>query len=171
MVVYKKEKTRKELSRYWSVVFVNNLMKNGKKSIALKNFYILLEMIKLKFMTRDPLSVLFISINNIRPYVKNIHKLKGRVEVIIPIWLKKNIEIKKGIRSLVSKSRSRSEDSSVERLFCEVMDCFNYKGSVIKMKKDLYDLAFINKTFFLKAKGYQIWKRKKSFYLEDIDLD
>ncbi len=108
--------------------FVNNLMVDGKKSIAYTIFYDALDIVgeKMKDADKAPLEVWKQALENITP----------QVEV-------KSISMK----NLVLYSRKRAGKSMAEKLSAEIIAAYNQEGAAFKRKEEMHRMAEANKAF------------------------
>lgn len=122
------------------------LMKDGKKSIALKlvDQSVTIASNQLGVPENDVVSK---ALNNIKPTVDARSKKVGRMSYIIPYALTNEQSLFLSIKILVEASRSRREKQFSQRLANELIDSYNNKGLSIKKKNEIYKLAEANKSF------------------------
>ena len=129
--------------------FVNNLMLDGKKSIAYSIFYDSLEIVgkKMKDADKSPLEVWKQALENITPQVEVKSKRIGGATFQVPIEVRPERRQTLGLRWLTNYSRARSEKTMKERLAGELMDACNNTGAAVKKREDTHKMAEANKAF------------------------
>ena len=129
--------------------FVNNLMLDGKKSIAYTIFYDALELVskKMKDADKSPLEVWKQALENITPQVEVKSKRIGGATFQVPTEVRPDRRQTLGLRWLTNYSRNRSENTMKERLAAEILDAANNTGSSVKKREDTHKMADANKAF------------------------
>ena len=125
---------------------INSIMYDGKKTIAEKIIYDAIEKIKTKSKD-EPLSVFNEAINNIRPTVEVRSRRVGGATYQVPVEVKTSRSQALALRWLLSASRKRKNKSMSEKLFFELMDASQNKGSAVKKREDTHKMAESNKAF------------------------
>ena len=136
-------------AKYGSLVlskFINFIMYDGKKAAAEKVIYTALDQIKQK-TKEDPLKVFNEAINNIRPNLEVISRRVGGATYQVPVEVKTKRSQTLALRWLLEASRKRKNRSMSEKLFNELMDAFQKKGTAIKKREDTHKMAESNKAF------------------------
>jgi len=126
--------------------FINFIMYDGKKAAAEKVIYTALDQIKQK-TKEDPLKVFNEAINNIRPNLEVISRRVGGATYQVPVEVKTKRSQTLALRWLLEASRKRKNRSMSEKLFNELMDAFQKKGTAIKKREDTHKMAESNKAF------------------------
>ena len=135
--------------KYRSLVlakFINFVMYDGKKSTAVKIIYNALEQIKNK-TKEDPIKIFNDAINNIRPNLEVRSRRVGGATYQVPVEVKTKRSQTLALRWLLDASRKRKNKSMSEKLFNELMDAYQRKGSAIKKREDTHKMAESNKAF------------------------
>ena len=127
--------------------FVNNLMKDGKKSVAEKIFYDSLNLISKKEGTDNPLDIFKKALKNAAPVVEVKSKRIGGATYQVPIDIPENRRMALAMRWIISFARSRKGNSMVDRLCAELVSASKNEGSTIKKKEDTHKMAEANKAF------------------------
>tara|TARA_B100000676_G_scaffold273981_1_gene293111 strand:+ start:274 stop:741 length:468 start_codon:yes stop_codon:yes gene_type:complete len=127
--------------------FVNNLMKDGKKSVAEKIFYDSLNLISKKESTDNPLDIFKKALKNAAPVVEVKSKRIGGATYQVPIDIPENRRMALAMRWIISFARSRKGNSMVDRLCAELVSASKNEGSTIKKKEDTHKMAEANKAF------------------------
>jgi len=126
--------------------FLNLLMYDGKKNVARKivDESLTKAALKLGNPTKD---ILQTAILNVSPDIEVKSRRMGSSVYQVPVPLDQSRKINLGIRFLITASRSRRENTMVDKLSLELVDAFNNKGVAIKKKDDLHKLGEQNKSF------------------------
>jgi small subunit ribosomal protein S7 len=126
--------------------FVNNLMVDGKKSIAEKIFYDAMDMMEQR-SGQPALQVFEQAINNAKPALEVKSRRVGGATYQVPIEVRPDRRTALATRWLISFARARSEKSMAERLAGELLAASRGEGSTIKKKDDTHRMADANKAF------------------------
>jgi small subunit ribosomal protein S7 len=125
---------------------INSIMYDGKKSVASKIVYEAIDKIKSK--TKDePIEVFNAAINNIRPTVEVRSRRVGGATYQVPVEVKSNRAQALALRWLVDASRKRKDKHMSDKIFNEIFDAYEKKGSAVKKKEDVHKMAESNKAF------------------------
>ena len=136
-------------AKYQSLVlskFINFIMYDGKKNVAEKIVYKALDQIKSKTKD-DPINVFNEAINNIRPNLEVRSRRVGGATYQVPVEVKTKRSQTLALRWLLEATRKRKNKSMSEKLFNELMDASQRKGSAIKKREDTHKMAESNKAF------------------------
>ncbi len=125
---------------------INNIMVDGKKSVAQKICYDAFEIIKEK-TGKDPLEVFEQALNNIMPVLEVKARRVGGATYQVPVEVRPDRRQALGLRWLVGYSRQRGEKTMRERLAGEILDATNNMGAAYKKKEDTHKMAEANKAF------------------------
>ena len=126
--------------------FMNNLMFDGKKSVAEGIVYGALERVEDK-MRRAPVEVFHEALDNIKPSVEVRSRRVGGATYQVPVEVRPERRDALAIRWLITASRARNEHTMEERLAGELMDAANMRGSAVKKREDTHKMADANKAF------------------------
>ncbi len=126
--------------------FMNNLMLDGKKSVAERIVYGALERVEGK-LKRAPIEVFHEALENIKPSVEVRSRRVGGATYQIPVEVRPERREALAIRWLIKASRSRNENTMEERLASELMDAVSARGSAVKKREDTHKMAEANKAF------------------------
>ena len=125
---------------------VNNIMLNGKKSVAQKIVYGAFDIVKEKEQ-RDPLEVFEEALNNIMPVLEVKARRVGGATYQVPLEIRPERRQTLGLRWLVTYARNRHEKTMAEKLAGEIMDAVAGNGGAFKKKEDMHRMAEANKAF------------------------
>ena len=135
--------------KYGSVVlakFINFIMYDGKKTTSEKIIYDALEKIKNK-TKEDPIKIFDEAIGNIRPNLEVRSRRVGGATYQVPQEVKTKRSQTLALRWLLEASRKRKNKTMSDKLFNELMDASQNKGSAIKKREDTHKMAESNKAF------------------------
>jgi len=125
---------------------INSIMYDGKKGIAAKIVYEAIEKIKTK-SKEEPINIFNEAINNIRPTVEVRSRRVGGATYQVPVEVKSKRAQALAIRWLVGASRKRKDKHMVDKIFNEIYDAYERKGSAVKKREDVHKMAESNKAF------------------------
>ena len=126
--------------------FINFVMYDGKKTTSEKIIYDALDKIKEKTKD-DPIKVFNDAINNIRPNLEVRSRRVGGATYQVPVEVKSKRSQALALRWLIEASRKRKNKKMSEKLFFELMDASQNKGSAVKKREDTHKMAESNKAF------------------------
>jgi small subunit ribosomal protein S7 len=135
--------------KYNSIIlskFVNFIMYDGKKSAAEKIIYSAFEKIKNK-SKEDPIKIFNEAINNIRPNLEVRSRRVGGATYQVPVEVKTSRSQTLALRWLLEATRKRKNKTMSDKLFNELMDAYQRKGSAMKKREDTHRMAESNKAF------------------------
>lgn len=126
--------------------FVNNLMNDGKKSIAYNIFYGACELVEKK-TSESGLEVWKRAITNISPSVEVRSRRVGGATFQVPTEVRPDRKTSLGIKWLIKYARTRGEKTMTEKLAAEIIAASKGEGSAVKKKDDTHRMAEANKAF------------------------
>ena len=126
--------------------FMNQIMKNGKKSIAEGIVYGALSEIEKK-SKKEPVEVFEKALEEVGPVVEVKARRVGGATYQIPLEVRTSRRQALAMRWLVSSARSRSEKTMTLKLANELIDASEGKGEAIKKKEDTHRMAEANRAF------------------------
>ena len=127
--------------------FINNLMNDGKKSLAETIFYTSIEKIKKTAKTDDGLEVFKKAIANVSPMLEVKSKRIGGATYQVPVEVLPQRKIALAMRWIIGYAKARKGNSMSDRLAAEIVAAFNNEGSSVKKKEDVHKMAEANKAF------------------------
>ena len=136
-------------SKYKSTIIpklINSIMNDGKKTIAEKIIYDAIDKIKSK-SKEEPINIFNEAINNLRPTVEVRARRVGGATYQVPVEVKSRRSQALALRWLVEASRKRKDKQMSDKIFNEIYDAYQNKGSAIKKKEDTHRMAESNKAF------------------------
>ena len=126
--------------------FMNNLMKDGKKSVAEKIVYGAFDEIN-KNSKEDPLEVFMKALEEVSPVVEVKSRRVGGAKYQVPVEIRPSRRQALAMRWIVEAARSRNEKSMDLRLAGELQDASQQKGSAFRKREDVHKMAEANKAF------------------------
>ena len=127
--------------------FINNLMKQGKKSLAEKIFYQSIEKIKKQSKVDDGIELFKKALGNVSPILEVKSKRIGGATYQVPIEISESRRLALAMRWIISFSKSRKGQTMADRLAAELLAAANNDGSAVKKKEDTHRMAEANKAF------------------------
>ena len=129
--------------------FVNNLMLDGKKSIAYTIFYDALDMVgeKMKDADKAPLEVWKQALENITPQVEVKSRRIGGATFQVPMEVRPERKISISMKNMVLYSRKRAGKSMAEKLCGEILAAYNNEGAAFNRKEEMHRMAEANNAF------------------------
>jgi small subunit ribosomal protein S7 len=126
--------------------FVNNLMFDGKKSVAEGIVYRALDRMQQRAKS-DPVGLFHEALNNVRPQLEVRSRRVGGATYQVPVEVRPDRSQALAIRWLIGAARKRSENTMVDRLSNELLDAANQRGAAVKKREDTHRMAEANKAF------------------------
>ena len=126
--------------------FVNNLMIDGKKSIAYSIFYDALELVE-KRTGENGLEIWKKGLNNIMPSLEVKSRRVGGATFQVPLEVRPERKISLGIKWMIGFARKRGEKTMTERLAGEIIAASKGEGAAVKKNDDTHRMAEANKAF------------------------
>ena len=125
---------------------INSIMLDGKKTVAEKIVYEAIDKIKSK-SKEEPITIFNNAINNIRPSVEVRSRRVGGATYQVPVEVKAKRSQALALRWLIDASRKRKDKNMSDRIFNEIYEAYQNRGSAIKKKEDTHKMAESNKAF------------------------
>ena len=136
-------------SKYKSTIIpklINSIMNDGKKTIAEKIVYEAIDKIKSK-VKEEPIKVFNDAINNLKPTVEVKSRRVGGATYQVPVEVKLKRSQTLALRWLIAASRKRKDKKMSDKIFNEIFDAYQNRGSAMKKKEDMHRMAESNKAF------------------------
>jgi small subunit ribosomal protein S7 len=129
--------------------FVNNLMWDGKKSVAFKVFYDALDIVEQKKQDEEKssLEIWKDALSNVMPQVEVRSRRVGGATFQIPMQIRPDRKVSMAIKWLIASARKRNEKSMAQRLAAEVLAAAKEEGAAVKKRVDVHKMADANKAF------------------------
>ena len=126
--------------------FTSCLMYDGKRSTAEKILYDALDKIKSK-NNEDPLKIFNTAISNVKPNLECRSRRVGGATYQVPVEVKAKRAQALALRWIMDATRKRKNKTMAEKLYFELLDASQNKGSAIKKREDTHKMAESNKAF------------------------
>jgi small subunit ribosomal protein S7 len=127
-------------------MFVNRLMKNGKKSTASRVMYDAMDMVQER-AKRDPVEVFEQALANVTPVIEVKPRRVGGSTYQVPVEVNPYRRKTLAMRWLLNAARTRTGRTMADRLSGEFMDAANGQGAAVRKKEDTHRMAEANRTF------------------------
>ena len=125
---------------------INSIMYDGKKTVAEKIVYDAIDKIKSK-VKEEPIKVFNDAINNLKPTVEVKSRRVGGATYQVPVEVKLKRSQTLSLRWLINASRKRKDKKMSDKIFNEIFDAYQNRGSAMKKKEDMHRMAESNKAF------------------------
>ena len=126
--------------------FINNLMVDGKKSLAEKIFYHSVEIIANK-KKEDGIEIFKKALKNAAPSLEVKSKRIGGATYQVPIEVSESRRVALAMRWIIGYAKARKGQTMADRLAAELIAAANNDGSSVKKKEDTHRMAEANKAF------------------------
>ena len=129
--------------------FVNNMMWDGKKSVAFKVFYDAIDIVEEKKQDEEKtaLETWKDALSNVMPHVEVRSRRVGGATFQIPMQIRPDRKISTAMKWLISYARKRNEKSMAQKLAAEILAAAKEEGAAVKKRTDTHKMAEANKAF------------------------
>ncbi|WP_340074372.1 30S ribosomal protein S7 [Leptobacterium sp. I13] len=129
--------------------FVNNLMWDGKKSIAYKVFYDAIDIVDQKKQDdeKTALELWKDALSNVMPHVEVRSRRVGGATFQIPMQIRPDRKVSMAMKWLISFARKRNEKAMAQKLAAEILAAAKEEGAAVKKRVDTHKMAEANKAF------------------------
>lgn len=127
--------------------FVNNLMLDGKKSVAFKIFYDAIDILNERSEENEGLDMWKKALVNVTPGVEVRSRRVGGATYQIPSPVRDSRKHSLAMKWLIGLSRKRNEKSMSQKLAGEIAAAAKEEGAAYKKKEDMHRMAEANKAF------------------------
>ncbi|MCB1556355.1 MAG: 30S ribosomal protein S7 [Alphaproteobacteria bacterium] len=142
--------------------FVNNVMQDGKKSVAERIVYGALEILDAKAANENfdeegdagkqgegskGLLVFRKALKKVKPQLEVRSRRVGGATYQVPVEVKPDRALALAMRWIIDAARKRGERTMVERVAGELLDAVNDRGTAVKKRDDTHKMAEANKAF------------------------
>ncbi len=136
--------------RYQSLLaskFVNCLMHDGKKSVALKVFYAALDIIAEKVSEEEPVNVFTQAIENVKPSIEVRSKRVGGATYQVPTPVSTKRQQTLAIRWILAAIRAKKGRPVHLSLADELLNAYRREGTAMTTRDNVHRMADANKAF------------------------
>ena len=127
--------------------FINNMMWQGKKSVARDIFYSAMDIVETKVEEESGIETWRKALNNVMPSVEVKSRRVGGATFQIPIEVSAERKIALGMKWMIRYARARNEKSMALKLASEIVAASKGEGAAVKKKEDTHRMAKANKAF------------------------
>ena len=130
--------------------FVNDLMIDGKKTIAFNIFYNALDIVEEKLAKKEEKTALEVwkqALENITPQVEVKSRRVGGATFQVPMEIKPARKIAISVKNMILFARKRSGRDMADKLSAEIMAAYKCEGAAFKKKEDTHRMAEANRAF------------------------
>ncbi|MGH2592853.1 MAG: 30S ribosomal protein S7 [Anaerolineae bacterium] len=127
-------------------IFINHLMRRGKKSVATRVMYDAFDMIEER-AKRSPLDVFEQALKNTMPSVEVRPRRVGGANYQVPVEVGAERRLTLAMRWLLAAARTRNGKSMAEKLAGEFMDAAQNQGAAIKKREETHKMAEANRAY------------------------
>ncbi len=129
--------------------FVNDLMVDGKKTVAYSVFYDAMDIVKGKMKNEElsPLEIWKKALENVTPQVEVKSRRVGGATFQVPMEIRPERKISISIKNMILFARKRAGHSMSEKLAAEIQAGFNEEGGAYKRKEEIHRMADANRAF------------------------
>ena len=127
--------------------FMNQLMVDGKKSIAEKIVYGAFDELEKSVQKESPVDVFKKVLDQVAPVVEVRSRRIGGATYQVPVEVRAKRRTALAMRWVVEAARKRKEKSMPARLAAELKEAMDGKGAAVKKKEDMHKMAEANKAF------------------------
>lgn len=126
--------------------FINNILRQGKKSLAERLFYTALDAVAEK-IKEDPVKVFRKALENAAPMLEVRSRRVGGATYQVPVEVNESRRIALSIRWMIQNAKARPGKTMSEKLTGEIVDAYNNIGGAIKKREEVHRMAEANKAF------------------------
>ena len=126
--------------------FMNRIMIDGKKSASEKIVYGAFDILSKK-TDKSPIDFFHEALNNVKPNLEVRSRRVGGATYQVPVEVKPKRAQALALRWIMDATRKRKNKTMAEKLYAELLDASQNKGSAIKKREDTHKMAESNKAF------------------------
>ncbi|MCS6909807.1 MAG: 30S ribosomal protein S7 [Anaerolineales bacterium] len=126
--------------------FVNRMMRNGKRSVAVRIMYQALELAAER-AKKEPMEVFESALKNVGPQIEVKPRRVGGATYQVPVEVGPERRLSLAMRWIIQAARARSGKSMAEKLAGELLDAANNTGAAIKKREETHKMAEANRAF------------------------
>lgn len=135
--------------RYNSVpvsLFINRIMKRGKKSVATTIVYDAMDIVKEK-TGKAPIEVMDAALKNVGPIMEVRPRRVGGATYQVPMEVPASRRMTLAMRWIIDAAAARTGNSYAEKLSAELMDAANNQGAAVRKREETHKMAEANRAF------------------------
>ncbi len=129
--------------------FVNNLMYDGKKSVAFGIFYSAIDKVseRMNEEGKTALDIWRQALLNVTPQVEVKSRRVGGATFQVPTEVRADRKVSIAMKNLILYARKRAGRGMSEKLAAEIIAAYNQEGGAFRRKEDIHKMAEANKAF------------------------
>ena len=127
--------------------FINQMMLDGKKTVAQKIVYSAMEMLGKRVEDQEPLDAFLSAIDNVKPNIEVRSKRVGGATYQVPMEISRKRQQALAIRVIVGNTRGRKGKPVAQSLADELHDAHQRQGASIQWRENTHKMAEANKLF------------------------
>lgn len=129
--------------------FVNNMMYDGKKSVAFGIFYKAIDLVeeRMKDEGKSPLDIWREALQNVTPQVEVKSRRVGGATFQVPMEVRADRKVSIAMKNLIAFARKRTGHGMSDRLASEIVSAYHQEGGAFRRKEDIHKMAEANKAF------------------------
>jgi len=122
-------------------------MKDGKKAVAQRNFYGMMDIVEERIKDTEPLRVFETAVNNVKPLIEVRSKRVGGATYQVPMEVPLKRKQTLAIRWILNAVRSKKGKPFAKRLADEIIAAYNKEGAAMTVRENVHKMAEANKAF------------------------
>jgi small subunit ribosomal protein S7 len=126
--------------------FINQVMTNGKKTIAQKIVYGAFDLIKNQ-TKKNPLEVFRLAIQNVSPVLEVKPKRVGGATYQVPMEVKGNRKLSLAMKWMINSAKDKKGKAMKFKLADELIEASENKGNSVRKKENAHKMAEANRAF------------------------
>jgi small subunit ribosomal protein S7 len=127
--------------------FTNNLMRKGKKGLAEKILYNSLQLVKKKLPDKEPIEVLEVAVNNVKPIMEVRSRRIGGATYQVPVEVPRKRQLSLAFRWIIQATKAKKGRPMAQRLADELVDAYKKQGAAYTKRENTHKMAEANKAF------------------------
>lgn len=127
--------------------FVNCMMLDGKKSVALRIFYEAMDIIGEKIKDVESVEVFQQAVENVKPMLEVRSKRIGGANYQVPMQVNAKRRLSLAIRWILQSVRAVSGSPMSQRLASELISAYKKEGAAMATRENVHRMADANKAF------------------------
>ena len=126
--------------------FINQIMQDGKKTIAQKIVYGAFDVIK-EQTKKEPLDIFKLAIQNVSPALEVKPRRVGGATYQVPMEVRGNRKLSLAMKWIIASSKNKKGKAMKFKLAEELIDASENKGNSVKKKENIHKMAEANRAF------------------------
>jgi len=127
--------------------FVNEIMRDGKKSVARNLVYNAMELIDERVEDKSPLEVFEQAIANVKPLIEVRSRRVGGMTYQVPTEVPPKRQVALAIRWMWEAAVSKKGRPMHQRLADEILDSYRKQGTSYQRRENAHKMAEANRAF------------------------